>query len=371
MRVKKNLKIGLIVQLIVSGAPLMADLFIPEFAVMLGADRFQIGIMGTFFASAMFFSAGIFGRLSDIFGRKKILLLGFLLSGLFYGTSFLVRNFSGLFVLRILQGTAVGIYPGALAAYVHESTGSMDDYAMAGAFGIAAFLGVSGLIASIKNIRWIFLFVALFYGISLLLFLEIGEEFGEKKKLPLFPLNAIRENLHTYLAIFLTFSGISITWTYWVLYLKNAGIPSYEIGLVTAINPFFEFVTLLIVNGKTRFGGTKAGILTLAAVYPLFALAKSVPVIVILQIVSGIGWAFMFAGGLNDVIKGRGNEKGTATGLFQSSVSLGNIAGPFLGGIISLFFKNLGAMFVFAGLVIFAGFALLQIHGMQLKKRIS
>jgi MFS family permease len=261
------------------------------------------------------------------------------------------------------------VYPGALAAYVHENSGTMDEYAMWGALGIASFLAFSGIIAGARNIRWIFVFVGVFYGISLAFALKLKEEFGPRKELPLFPLSVILKNLPVYVAIFLTFTGITVTWTFWVLYLENLKISPYLIGVVTAVNPLFEFITLRFVARKIKFGTIAFGILVLSFAYPLFAFAKTVPQVLLLQAVSGFGWAFMFAGGLNEVINS-GSEKGTATGLFQSSISLGNIAGPVIAGIISLFFKNVGAVFVFAGVIIFLGFAEIFIYNRILKKSV-
>ncbi len=347
----------------------MADLFIPEFAVKLGASKFQIGIMGTVFALSMFLSSGFFGRLSDIIGRKKILLAGFLFTGIFYAGASFAKTFSGLFLVRVLQGIAIGIYPGALAAYVHENSGTMDEYAMWGALGIASFLAFSGIIAGARNIRWIFVFVGVFYLVSLIFALKLKEEFGPRKELPLFPSSVISRNLHIYIAIFLTYTGIGVTWTFWVLYLENLKISPYLIGVVTAVNPFFEFITLRFVARKIRFGTIAFGILILSVAYPLFAFAKTVPQVLILQAVSGFGWAFMFAGGLNEVVN-NGSEKGTATGLFQSSISLGNIVGPLVAGIISVFFKSINAVFIFAGIIIFLGFVEISVYNRILKKSV-
>ncbi len=347
----------------------MADLFIPEFAVRLGATKFEIGIMGMVFAFSMFVSAGFFGRLSDFIGRKKILIFGFLLTGVFYAGAYFSKTFAGLFLVRIFQGIAIGVYPGALAAYVHENEGTMNEYAMWGALGIASFLALSGFIAGASNIRLIFVSVGIFYGISLMFAFMLSEEFGEHQKLPLFPRNVIARNFHVYLAIFLTFTGITMTWTYWVLYLEGLHVSPYLIGVITAINPFFEFLTLCLIAKRVKFGSTKFGILVLGISYPLFAFAKTIPQVFVLQAISGFGWAFMFAGGLNDVINS-GSEKGTATGLFQSSLSLGNIAGPLIAGVISLlFFNNISAIFIFAGVVILSGFLSIAFRERILKNR--
>ena len=68
----------------------------------------------------------------------------------------------------------------------------------------------------------------------------------------------------------------------------------------------------------------------------------------------------MYAGALEEIIA-RNKENGTASGLFQSSVSLGNIAGPFIGEIVTLLFHNLRVVFVAAGIVIFVAFLVISL----------
>lgn len=355
---KKNLKIGLSVQFIVSGAPLMADLFIPQFAERLGATKPEIGVLGAVFALSMFVSAGFFGRFSDIIGRKKILFLGFVLSGLFYTASFFIKTFGSFFLLRIFQGVAIGVYPGALAAYVNESSGTMDDYAAFGALGIALFLYIGGIIAGLLSLRWIFVFVGILYAFSLILVSGIKEEYGESLDVPLFPIGVIKQNIYLYLAIFFTFTGITMTWTYWVLFLNKVGATPFTVGWITMLNPLSEFFTLKFVADKVKFRSTHLGMLILALSYPLFAFAKNPFVLIPLQIISGTGWAFMYAGSLNDIMANN-KEKGTATGLLQSSISMGNIMGPFIAGLVILIMHNLKYEFIFAGVIIFIGFLLL------------
>ena len=352
---RKNLKIGFIIQFIVSGAPLMADLFIPQFAESLGATRMEIGILGTAFAFAMFISATVFGRLSDNIGRKKILFLGFISTGLFYAVSFFSKSFSNFFVLRVFQGISIGIYPGALAAYVNENSGTMDDYAAWGALGIGLFLWLSGVIASIINIRWIFVSVGLLYLISLFLSTNIKEEHIKSLEVPLFPKEVIKRNINLYLALLFTFTGITITWTFWILFLNGLGATPFMVGYITLINPLCEFLTLKFIVNKVKRRSTSLGIIILSLGFPLFALAKHPLQVIPLQVITGFGWAFMYAGGLNDVMA-HNKETGTATGILQSSISLGNIAGPFIAGLVTLLFKSLKYEFVFAGIIIFIGF---------------
>ena len=356
---RKNLKIGLTLQFIVAGAPLMADLFIPQFAEILGATKLEIGILGTVFALSMFFSAAIFGRMSDTIGRKKILFLGFFLAGLFYAISFFSRSFSNFFILRMLQGISVGIYPGALAAYVNENNGTMDDYSAYGALGIALFMWVSGVIVNIIKLRWIFVSVGILYFISLFLTMHIKEEHIKSIEVPIFPIKVIMKNINLYLAIFFTFTGITITWTFWILFLNKLGATPFAAGYITMINPLFEFLTLKFIANRIKFRSTGLGIFILSVSFSLFAFARNPLQLIPLQVFAGMGWAFMYAGSLNDIMKNN-REKGTATGILQSSISLGYIVGPFVAGLITLIFKDLKYEYLLAGIIIFFGFILLQ-----------
>jgi len=352
---RKNLKVALAVQLIVSGAPLMADLFVPQFAEMLGASKFQIGILGSAFALSMFASSGIFGRLSDRIGRKHILIFGFLISGLTYALSFFMKRFGAFFILRIFQGISVGVYPGVLAAFISDSSGSMEDFAAFGSLGIAIFLFLAGVVAGISSVRWIFVVAAFFYLLSIILALRFEEKNILPVNVPLFPIDIIKRNIFIYTAVFLTFSGITITWTYWVLYLKIVHTSQFGVGYITMINPLTEFVVLTFFAKRFHLHNPRIGMLILALSFPFFAVAQNLFQVVIIQIVSGTGWGLMYAGALGEIIA-RNKEKGTASGLFQSSVSLGNIAGPFIGGVVILMFHSLRSVFVAAGIVVFLGF---------------
>ncbi len=357
---RKNLKVALLVQLVVSGAPLMADLFVPQFAEMLGATRFQIGVLGSVFALSMFASAAIFGRLSDRIGRKRILLLGFLASGTTYALSFFMQQFSAFFLLRVFQGISVGIYPGVLAAFISDSSGTMEDFAAFGSLGIATFIFLAGIVAGVSSVRWIFIATAFFYLISILLALRFEEKNVLPVEVPLFPLDIMKRNIFIYTAIFLTFSGITITWTYWVLYLKVVHTSQFGVGYITMINPLTEFLVLTLFAKRLRVRNPRIGMLILALSFPFFAVAQNLLQVVIIQIVSGTGWGLMYAGALGEIIA-RNEEKGTASGLFQSSVSLGNIAGPFIGGVVILLFHSLRAVFVAAGIIIFLGFLVMSL----------
>jgi MFS family permease len=326
---RRNLKIGFVLQFIISGAPLMADLFIPQFAETLGATRFEIGILGTAFALSMFISSAFFGRISDKLGRKKIISLGFISAILFYTVSFFSASFPNFFALRIFQGISIGIYPGALAAYVNENSGTMDDYTAWGALGIAFFLGLSSVIATLSF------------------------------DIPLFPKAIIKKNINLYLAIFFTFSGITVTWTYWILFLNELGATPLMVGCITIMNPLSEFLMLKFVAHRIKWRSTGFGILILSLAFPLFVLAKHPWQIMPLQALTGIGWAFMYAGGLNEIME-KNEETGTATGILHSAVSLGSITGPFIASLIILIFKSLKYEFIFAGLIIFIGFIIIS-----------
>ncbi len=75
-----------------------------------------------------------------------------------------------------------------------------------------------------------------------------------------------------------------------------------------------------------------------------FALVRS-------QVILGTAWSCLYVGGLLIVLRG-GKEKGTAGGIFQSTLNLCNAVGPLLGGLIAQGWGYRGVMLFAAALCV-------------------
>ncbi|MEM9554591.1 MAG: MFS transporter [Acidobacteriota bacterium] len=95
---------------------------LPYYATDFGADAFTVGLLMATFAFGQMVMAPVWGRVSDLIGRKPVMLIG---QGVAAG-AFVVFAFSTtvwmLFACRLLQGMGAGSI-GSINAYVSDAVG--------------------------------------------------------------------------------------------------------------------------------------------------------------------------------------------------------------------------------------------------------
>ncbi|MCK7579505.1 MAG: MFS transporter [Chromatiales bacterium] len=131
------------IQLLSSAGLSGAALLIPNMLRdELGANTMEIGIIAASFNLALFLSSYIFGRASDVHGRKLYLQGGLALTALRSSswcspTARRPSRSSGCMI-----GLCAGIYPSALLTYVYETEGKIGKFTAYGSlgFGIGTFI---------------------------------------------------------------------------------------------------------------------------------------------------------------------------------------------------------------------------------------
>jgi multidrug resistance protein len=113
---------------------------LPFYAQTFGASALVIGLLSTSFSLMQFIFAPIWGRLSDIFGRRPIILAGLLGSAVSYLAFGLAASLPMLFAARILAGIAGANIPTA-QAFIADSTGPENRAKGMGLVGAAFGLG--------------------------------------------------------------------------------------------------------------------------------------------------------------------------------------------------------------------------------------
>jgi multidrug resistance protein len=113
---------------------------LPFYAQDYGATPAAIGLLVAIHPAMQFIFGPIWGRLSDRVGRRPILLLGLVGSGLSYMLFGLATNLAWLFASRIMQGIAGANVPVA-QAYIADSTDMADRTRGMGLVGAAFGLG--------------------------------------------------------------------------------------------------------------------------------------------------------------------------------------------------------------------------------------
>lgn len=94
---------------------------LPFYALRLGAEEWMVGPLVAAYAVAQLASSPVWGRVSDRYGRKPIVLIGLFASAVAYVIFGLAQALWLLFLARLAQGSGGGT-TGVLQAYVADST---------------------------------------------------------------------------------------------------------------------------------------------------------------------------------------------------------------------------------------------------------
>jgi DHA1 family tetracycline resistance protein-like MFS transporter len=113
---------------------------LPFYAQHFGASAMVVGLLATSFSAMQFLFAPIWGRLSDVVGRRPIILAGLIGSAVSYVAFGLADSLAMLFAARILAGIAGANIPTA-QAFIADSTRPENRAKGMGMIGAAFGLG--------------------------------------------------------------------------------------------------------------------------------------------------------------------------------------------------------------------------------------
>jgi MFS family permease len=346
----KNLKLKAnLINFLVYFAIEASILFIPLLAAELGASNFLVGVNGAAYGVAFLISSLIFGRKSDTRGRVFYIQLGLGISCVAYLTQLLAFNLAILIVVRAFVGFSLGISTAALIAYIFESQGNMGKFSSNGSLGWIAG-ALTGAI--LKEYHYLFLISAALSLLAFVVSLGLKETPGTKCRLVPNLWSVTQKNFRVYLAVFLRHLGAASVWVILPLFLVSLGADKTWIGILWSINFGVQFITMRYVDrfpASTIFiWGQVLSVLVFLGYGFSAYFFHGLTQLVIVQAILGFSWSFLYVGALLLVLK-KGEEKGTASGLFNATLNLCNAVGPFLGGAIAQVWYFQGAMFFAAG----------------------
>jgi len=343
------------VQMLSNTALSSSSLLIPNLARdQFGATTGEIGVIVASYSAAIFISSYVFGRFSDVYGRRSILVAGLILSALACFLQVFAFNTITLEITRIVLGLCAGIFPSALLAYVYESDkkiGKFSSYGSLG-FGIGTFMaGVIGVYYGIFLFSALVMFIA--YMVSL--YLPFGKEVHHA--VPFFPVNVIKRNFPIYLSVMFRHTGASMIWVIYPLFLADLGADPIFIGAIYAVNAVAQFVFMQFTDKYGSYLLIIVGFIMSILTFPSYTLATIYWEIIPAQIMIALAWSTLYVGSVKYVME-RNDEKGTSAGLLQSALSISSIIGALLGGVAAEAYGYHGCMYIatvvaIIGLVIF------------------
>lgn len=319
-------------------------IFIPILAKELSANDLQIGLIGASYGFAVFLSSYIFGRATDIYGKRIFLFLGLFLSGIAFSLQIFANTPLTLGLIRALVGFCTGMYPAALIVYVYEVDRKLGGIASFGSLGwgvgniIAAILGTGFYILSffpLNNVyNEVFILSSLFFFISFLIALSLEKIKDVKIYVPTFPIEVIKKNFPIYLAFFIRHTGANSVWIIFPLYMVALGGDKFWLGIFYSVNAISQFVIMNYIDRYKSIPLVYVGLLFAMMTFITFILAPNFWFLLPGQLLIAIAWSCLYVGSLKFVVE-RNIEKSTSTGLLNSITSLSAVFGPLIGGSIA------------------------------------
>jgi MFS family permease len=301
-----------------------------------GASTDIIGLIAGGYAALGFASSYIFGRASDVYGRRLILLSGLLLSGLatlLQAASVVWGGLAFFSAVRLLIGFSSGVFPAALTAYAYEAKSKMGKFSAWGAAG----WGVGNLTVGFFGVMYegAYLYSAGLLFLSYVIALRLPFTKEVRMEVPLFPVALIRRNASVYSAMLIRHTGANMIWVTYPLFLESIGADTTWIGIIYAVNAFGQFFVMNMLDKYDPTLLVAVGLASSALTFYTFELAGSYWEIIPSQILLATAWGCLFVGSLRYVMD-RNKEKATVSGILSSTMSISGIVGPVLGGIAAV-----------------------------------
>ena len=339
--------IGL-VNFLLSFATMSSFIFVPLLGAELGASDFEVGVIGSVYGLAFLISSLISGWKSDHLGRLVFVRWGLLISSAAFAAQLLAHSVPALIAARAAVGLALGIAVAATITYAFERGANMGKYSSYGSLGWIFGAAASALIG---NIEHLFLLSALFCLAAFFISLGFRPAPSYKFQRPPNLLSVMRRDYRVYLAVFLRHLGASAVWVIFPLYLVSIGLDNFWVGLLWGVNFLTQFLVMRQLERFSEFKTFFWGQVLSVFLFTANAFLTSKLSLVILQGILGVAWSCLYVGALLIVLRG-GKEKGTAGGIFQSTLNLCNAVGPLLGGLIAGWWGYRGVMFFAAALCV-------------------
>jgi len=349
-----------VIQFLSNVAISASSLFIPILAEESGANDIQIGMIGAIYGLAVFSSSYIFGRASDVYGRKFFLHFGLGVSTITFFLQVLtdptfVAPFLAdpwlLALVRGLVGFSIGIFPPALIASVYESGGLLGRFSALGALGWAIGDFTAGLIAMFWGA---FVLSSACLLLAFLVSLRMPTISSPHLSVPFFPKSVIKKNWHLYLSYFLRHTGANCIWIIYPLYIINyLGGDKFWVGVLYTVNTASQFLVMRFVEQFRSRTLINVGLTLSLVTFFTLTLAQNFYQLIPIQVLLACSWSCIYVGSLLYLME-HNIERATCTGILSSVINLATVFGALMGGAISQLFGFKATMYAAAALTAIA-----------------
>lgn len=345
----------------------------PAYLEIFGVGGFVLGMLTAAFALAQFLFSPIAGDLSDRHGRKIFIIIGLIIYGCAQILFGLATEVWVLFAARFLSGFGAALIMPPIMAFVADITTYEERGKGMGMIGAAMSLGFmvgpgfGGFLASVNLTFPFFLAgaLALVAAVFSYIYLPNVHTAPTQAKPREHLLKQLARSTKTSYFIFLivvfTFSfGIANFQTTLSIYLDHKfDYTPTDIAIILTVGGFIGVILQMFVVNKLfkRFGEMKVILVNLlvAAVMMLLVIYVSgFFIILVVSTIFSIATTFIRPAVNTLISKLAGPEQGFAAGMNNAYMSLGNMFGPALAGI--LFDWNMNSPYILGSVVLVGAF---------------
>lgn len=343
---------------------------ISPFAKELGATPALIGLAVGMYSFSNMFGNILAGYWIDKHGAKRVLLAGFLLTGLILLLYTMVLTPWQLIAVRFLHGLFSGfLVPAAFTVIANRGKEGKQGKSMAVsgvAVGISAIIGPAfgGIVASKYGVNWVFIGIAaimlLIVVLSFFVIPNRSSQITRKIEPPVKTLVALVKSP----MLSISFMGaFSLMFAQGVLaYMLPLQVESLQMGTqysgillstfgITAIL-IFALPTNRLFDHYQYQNTMMAGMSIIGVALILLSMSSTLSLLFICMVIYGAGFALLFPSISAMLVKHTDIEtRGKAFGLFYAFFSLGVVAGSSLIGVLAVSFAT---GFIIAACVLFA-----------------
>ena len=321
-------------------------IFIPLLGAELGANNFQVGLIGSVYGAAFLVSSLISGWKSDTMGRLLFMRWGLFISSLAFASQLLADSVFLLTLSRGAVGLAMGISTAATIAYAFEKGMDMGKFSSYGSLG---WIFSALTAAFVNSIPLLFLFSAIACMLAFFTTILFREAPPQQAQKPPDLWQVLRRGARVYFAVAIRHIGATSVWIILPLHMVALGMDKFWISITWMANFSVQFIVMRYLE---RFPERKLfafGQVISVVVFSSLIFAVSKISILAIQMLLGVAWSLLYVGALLIILKS-GEERGTAGGIFQSTLNLCAAIGPLLGGLIAQIWGFHSVMLFAAGM---------------------
>jgi len=342
--------------------------FMGIYAESLGANGFLIGlIFGSFTLSRALFTP-LIGRLSDLKGRKNLLVIGlagYTILSFFYAAA---DTTSSLIIIRFFHGLASAMVLPISMAYIGDIAPKNEEGKYLGTFTISFFMGLAAGPVIGGALHYIWHMNAAFYAmgaisfLSLLLLVFMLPEINAHKKTKPSSIRVILKD-KTMQAMFIfrlmNAFGISALMGFLPLLAERINITIFQIGFVVTANllvsSLFQRYFGILADKSDKVAMLIAGSIMMLIALALMPLSANFYTLLLFNILMGFGSAVSIpAGSAITAQLGRKLGMGSVMGIFNTAFGIGGGIGPIIAGLIMVAF-GLATVFVSSAIIVLIG----------------